>query len=850
MWKVTLKGIWAKKVRFLLTGVAVMLGVAFVSGTFVLTATISNTFDGLFNDIYQHTDAVVRAKQEFSGQGFGNEGRGTVSADLLPTVRNAQGVAAADGTVQGLAVIVNKKGDALGSNGRGAPTLGFSYIPDRDLSTIHVVQGRGPRGPTEVVIDKGSADDAGYKVGDIVPIVTKAGRNDYTLTGIVKFGSTNSLLGATIAAFAPATATRVLGTAGQFQAIDVKADSGVSQDQVVANIRTALEREPGTGNVEVISGKGITAESQSNLKDNLSFFNTFLLIFGVVALLVGSFIIFNTFSIVVAQRSRELALLRAIGAGQRQVLGSVLFEAVLVGIVASIVGFVGGIGLAIGLKALLGALGLDIPASTIVIPATAVIWSFATGMIVTVVAAIAPALRAARIPPIAAMRDSSIDNSSTSPRRAVFGILITLVGVAFLLLGLFGNSGLLSVGVGMGVVFLGVAVLGPMIAAPISGALGIPIEKIKGVTGRIARENAIRNPKRTSATAAALMIGVALVGLITVFAASARTSVNAAIDRSMKADYVVSSPGFGQGSIPLEAQKSLAQLPEVTSASGVRSGQAKIDGSVQQVVAADPAKIDSLFDLQPKQGDLRDLSANGIAVLDSTASDNGWKIGDTVPITFAQTGQQEFKVESIYQQSGFTNYVITIDAYEKNFTDQFDFQVYVSTKGGVTPENTAAIKKVMHQYPGPKVETRDQYKASQAAQINQFLNLVYVLLFFAIIIALFGIANTLGLSIIERRHELGLLRAVGMTRRQLRSSVRWESVIIALLGTLLGLVIGVVFAWAMVKALADQGIDKFSIAPAQLLLIVILAALFGVLAAAWPARRAAKLDVLASISSS
>ncbi len=486
MWKVTLKGIWSKKVRFLLTGVAVMLGVAFVSGTFVLTATISNTFDGLFNDIYQHTDAVVRAKEEFSGQGFGNEGRGTISADLLPTVRGSEGVSAADGTVQGLAVIVDKKGDALGSNGQGAPTLGFSYIPDRDLSTIHVVQGRGPRGPTEVVIDKGSADDAGYKVGDKVPVITKAGRDEYTLSGIVKFGSTNSLLGATIAAFAPSTATRLLGTAGQFQAIDVKADSGVSQNEVVANIRTALKAEPGTSNVEVISGKDITSESQNNLKDNLSFFNTFLLIFGVVALLVGSFIIFNTFSIVVAQRSRELALLRAIGAGSSQVLGSVMFEAVLVGIVASIIGFVGGIGLAVGLKALLGALGLDIPASSIVIPATAVIWSFATGMIVTVVAAIAPALRAARIPPIAAMRDSSIDHSSTSPKRAVFGILITLIGIAFLLLGLFGDSGLLYVGVGMGVVFLGVAVLGPIIAAPIAGALGIPIQKIKGVTGLLA----------------------------------------------------------------------------------------------------------------------------------------------------------------------------------------------------------------------------------------------------------------------------------------------------------------------------------------------------------------------------
>jgi putative ABC transport system permease protein len=281
--------------------------------------------------------------------------------------------------------------------------------------------------------------------------------------------------------------------------------------------------------------------------------------------------------------------------------------------------------------------------------------------------------------------------------------------------------------------------------------------------------------------------------------------------------------------------------------SGIRSGQAKIKGSVEQIIAADPAKIDSLFDLQPTAGRISGLTPDGLAVLDTVASDNNWKVGTRVPLEFAQTGKQEFTVESIYKQTGFTSYVITIDAYKKNFRDQFDFQIYVKTKGGVTPANTAAIKKVMHQFPGPKVQTRDQYKASQAAQINQFLNLVYVLLFFAIIIALFGIANTLGLSIIERRHELGLLRAVGMTRRQLRSSVRWESVIIALLGTILGLIIGVVFAWAMVKALHDQGIEKFALAPAQLIIIVVLAAFFGVIAAAWPARRAAKLDVLSSI---
>ncbi len=400
------------------------------------------------------------------------------------------------------------------------------------------------------MIDKKSADDAGYKPGDTVPVVTKTGRAEYELTGIVKFGDSNSLLGATITAFTPATASKVLGVPGTFDNIGVKAAAGVSQQEVVRNVRAALADDPQAKGIEVISGDAVTTESQDNFKDNLSFFSTFLLVFGVIALLVGSFIIFNTFSIIVAQRGRELALLRALGAGQRQVINSVLAEAVLVGLTASIIGFFGGILLAAALKALLAGLGIDIPAGSIVIPATAVIWSFVTGLVVTVIAAVAPALRAARIPPIAAMRDADVDTSSTSRRRGWIGGAVTAVGVALLLLGLFGSGELIQVGVGMVIVFLGVAVLGPMIAGPLSGALGLPIRRFKGITGELARENAQRNPKRTSATAAALMIGVALVGLITILGASIRSSVDASLDRSMKADYVVALGRVRRGPDP------------------------------------------------------------------------------------------------------------------------------------------------------------------------------------------------------------------------------------------------------------------------------------------------------------
>ncbi len=683
----------------------------------------------------------------------------------------------------------------------------------------------------------------------MVPVITKDGRADYELTGVVKFGTSNSLLGATIVAFTPATASQVLGEAGKYDDIRVKADAGVSQDEVVRNIRAAIKDAPSLNGqkLEVISGEKITQESQSNVEKNLSFFKTFLLVFGVVALLVGSFIIFNTFSIIVAQRGRELALLRAIGASQRQVISSVMFEATLVGIVASFVGFVLGILLAGLLKAVLAGFGVNIPANDIVVPASALIWSLATGLIVTIVAALSPTLHASRIPPIAAMRDVSIDRSATSRVRILAGLFVTLLGAFFLGLGLFGNAGLPIVGLGAVTVFLGVAVLGPVIAAPLSGVIGLPVRKLKGITGSIARENAMRNPKRTSATAAALMIGVGLVGLITIFAASARTSINAAIESSMKADYVVSSGSFGRGGIPLSAADELAKAPNVETASGVQVTQAKIHGSVDQLYAADPAQIDGLFNLNASKGAISDLGPNGLAVLKTTAEDKGLTIGSKVPVLFQGGDVQTFTVEAIFDQSGFANWLTTTDTYLKNVSDPFDFQVYVKTTDGVTPQNTAALKQVMHQYPGPDVETAQEYKDSQSGQINQLLNLIYVLLFFAVLIALFGIANTLGLSIIERRHELGLLRAVGMSRRQLRSSVRWESVIIALLGTFLGLVIGVAFAWAMVRALKDQGIDKFSLAPVQLIVIVVLAAIFGVLAAAWPARRAAKLDVLQSI---
>jgi putative ABC transport system permease protein len=525
----------------------------------------------------------------------------------------------------------------------------------------------------------------------------------------------------------------------------------------------------------------------------------------------------------------------------------VVGEALLVGIVASTIGFVGGIGLAGGLKGLLAALGIDIPAGGIVIPLNAVIWAFVTGMVVTTVASLAPALRASRIPPIAAMRDVAIDRSSTSVLRILSGGFVTAAGIALLLGGLFAQQ-ILFVGIGAGVIFLGVAVLGPVIASPVASAIGAPIRAVRGVTGRLAESNAARNPKRTSATASALMIGVALVVFITIFGASIRSSVNAAIDKSMKADYVVTSGGFGAGILPLQLENRLKQTPGVTAVSGVRSGQFEVKGGVKMLTAVDPNLVNSLFDLEVSKGDIRNLGTGGIAVKDITARDNGWKIGSQISSRFAQTGTKTLTVEAIYKQTQVSPYVISLDSFALNFPDQFDSQIYVKTAGGPKPQVRQSLQAVMNDFPAGKLQDRAEFKQSQGNAINTFLNLVYVLLLFAIVIAVFGIANTLGLSIIERTHEIGLLRAVGMTRRQLRATIRWESVIVALLGAVLGLVIGVFFGWAMVTALRDQGIDQLSFAPLSLVLIIVIAGVFGVFAAILPARRAARLDVLRAVT--
>jgi putative ABC transport system permease protein len=843
--RIALKGLLARKLRLVTTSLAVLLGVAFMSGTLVLTDTIGRTFDQLFADASAGTDAVVRAKAVITGD-FSSQ-RDRIPATLLATVRGVPGVKDAEGQVEGYTQVVGRDGKAVGNPGRGAPTFGRNWSEVAALNPFRIIDGHAPQAPDEVVLDRYTATTAGWHVGDTFTVLVEKGPQRVRLAGIAKFGSADGTGGATQVMYAPATAQRLVGTPGTYDSIAVVGANGVSQPDLRDRITAAL---PPTA--EAITGKALVEENQSTLRKSLRFFDAFLFTFAVVALLVGSFMIYNTFSIVVAQRGRESALLRALGASRRQVLGTVLVEALVVGLLAALLGMVGGVGIAAGLKALLSAFGIDIPAGGVVFTLRTAIVALVTGVGVTLASAFFPARRAAKVPPLAALRDLAVEPRGSSRRRTITGGLVTAIGVALLMSGLFSHTAnkMASVGFGATVVFFGVAILGPTFARPVSGLIGAPLPRLRGVAGTLARENAMRSPKRTASTAAALMIGVGLVGFITIFAASAKSSVSATIDKAFTGDFVVASGTFGFGGLSPSLATSLRTLPEVRAVSGLRIGQAKVEGHPELVGAVDVGPFSQILDLDIASGDFASMHGDEIAVDTGTARSNGWHVGDSIKATFAKTGERTLRIAAIYRRSDVGGrYLLPIETYDANFAQHFDAQVFVAKSPGVDAAAARrAVESVTKAYPNATLQDQTEFKKSQAAQIDTLLNLIYVLLVFAIGIAVLGIMNTLALSIFERTRELGLLRAVGMTRRQLRSAVRWESVIIALFGTGLGLLIGLFFGWALVQALRSYGFSKLTIPVGSLAVVVVLAALAGVLAAVLPGRRAARLDVLQAIS--
>jgi len=846
MSSLTIKSIRANKARFFLTSIAIVLGVAFMAGTLVLTDTIKKSYDDVATNIYKDTDAVVRSDRQIHGNNDATEVRGTVDARVLDTVRATDGVAAAEGQITGNAVVVGHDGELLDANPNRAIPVALGWQDSPAFNPMTVVAGHAPTAPDEVVIDRASKRAGHFSVGEAIRVVGPSGVGSYHLAGIVTYGRADDAVGAQLVAFSQETAAHVLGMQGRYSSIEVAARPGVSQSQLVAHLQETLSGQA----LQVITGAAAAAEARDSTGASLQFMNMFLLMFAVVALVVGAFVIYNTFSITVAQRTRETALLRAIGAKRRQVMRSVRIEALLTGLFASAVGVVVGIGVAEGLRSVLEAFGLSLPSSSTVVQPSTIVISMAIGVIVTVIAATSPARKAAKVKPIEAMREASTDRDRGSRRRSVIGAVATVIGAALVAQGLSGSGNPGGVGMGALVVFVGVAMLGPALARPFVRTYGFPIAHWRGMAGTLARENASRNPRRTSATASALMIGLALVVLITVFASSTRASLNDTIDTAMKGNYIVRTQ-FGMGGMSPDVARRIDALPETSAVTPLRYASAKTNGATKDVTGLEPATVEQTVYTDMHQGSLEHLGLHDVGVLDKEAEQRGLTIGDTVTLDFPESGAQAMRVVAVYGTDiPLGRYAISLDAFDANVAKHVDDDVVVAIAPGVSmSEARHAINGVLNDYPTAELLDREQFKSSVAADINRTLNLVYVLLAMALVIAFFGIANTLALSVFERTREFGLLRAVGMYRAQVRSTVRWEAVLIALLGATLGTAIGIGFSWALVQALTDQGIDHFTVPVQQVTIIVVLAALAAVVMAVIPARRASKLDVLEAIRS-
>jgi putative ABC transport system permease protein len=836
--------------RALGTALAVLIGASLVAGTYVITDTINRAFDQIFNDSLKGTSVVITARQPVTQEQ--NSSVPTIPASLLKRVQKVPGVTLASGAIFTPGGIYN--GDKrVGS--QYAPKFIASVLPPR-IESLTTVDGHRPINSGEASIDKAAADNSGLKIGDTIRVAGETRAKTYRLVGLTELGGT-SFGGASIAQLTLPEAQKITNTVGRFDQISVGLNPHISSPELAARIKQVM---PPDARVE-------TAQQNANRQSDqihkaLSFLPIFLGVFAAVALIVGAFVIFNTFSITVAQRVREFGMLRTLGASRRQILGSVFVEAGLIGLLGSVAGLFGGLLFAKGIEALFKALGIGLPTTALVMASRTVITSLLIGVVVTLFAVLSPALRSTRVPPIAAMQDLEM---TPSRRRSIvttaIATLLLLGGLALVLVGLFAHirdsgQAALMLGLGAALVLFGVSLWSPKLVRPLAEFAGWPLERLRGLTGRLARENSQRNPGRTAATAAALMIGLALVSFVTVFAAGLKASIANAIDQSFQGQLEIQhSNGFDP--IPTAVATAVAKVPGVQTVSPLSSSQAKIKGlsGKPKISGLDPKTANDVLKLDFQGGTtantLRGMTNNEAIADKSFLDSNNLNVGDSVRV-LGQTGKvSSFRIVGSLKDNAnlLGSLVVTRAASARDLgTTQDNFDFIKLAPGASTDAVQAKIKPILRtQFPTAEVLNQDQLKTNQENSINPLLGLVYALLSLAVIVSLFGIANTLALSIYERRRELGMLRAVGMSRRQVRRLIRYESVITALIGAILGMVIGMIFAALMSVPLKSQGF-VISYPVGQLIFILVIAGLAGVVAAIAPARRAARLDVLEALA--
>ncbi|MDQ6856491.1 MAG: FtsX-like permease family protein [Candidatus Dormibacteraeota bacterium] len=846
MLKVTLRGLLAHKLRLSLTAVAIVLGIAFVSSTFVVGDTINNVFGNIFTDANHGISVVVEGQSlAGAGQDIGGGERRPVPASLVAPVQKVNGVSQAYGIIfRTGATLLSSTGTPIG--GHGAPTFGANWA-NTPGSPFHFRSGHPPQAADEVGVDAATAAANGIHLGQRIDMVFNGGpKQSFRVSGIVGYGQADNVAGATIALFTTSTAMRVLDTQGNFDQITVYSAGGVSdatlRDRIAKILPTDMVAQTGTAQA---------AQQVQATQSVIGILSTALLVFGLIALFVGSFLIVNTFTILIAQRSRELALLRALGATRRQVMISVLTEAFLTGLVASAIGAGLGILLAIGLARLLG---FSLTNGGLTITPRSFIVSIVVGIAVTVVAAVLPARRATRVAPMAALRDAVPEAAPVTRRRIVGGAIVAVIGASLLGTGLFADTGqtLLLLGLGALALFIGIAYLSPLLVRPVAGVIGRPLARLRGVPGRLARENAIRSPRRTASTAAALMIGVALIAAVAVIASSFKASGEASIVGSLNSQLLVTDTA-SRGGFTTDVVTVLTRDPRLVNLTEVRANSVVIGSANQSLLAIDVAAINHTVAFDMVSGDATSIAdPTNMLVDDGTATTRGWVTGSTVRAQFPYSSAAVTKhIGGVYHGNALiSGFVVSLATYSANFPKpQQDIAILANPSPGQTLSSAdAALKSDLAAFPTLTVQTKQEFIDANSKSIDQAQSLIDVLLILSVIIAALGVVNTLALSVLERSRELGLLRALGLTRRQTRSMVRWEAVIIALLGAVLGLVIGAGMGTAVVRALANQGLSKLSVPAMQLLEYVVAAFVIGVLAAVLPARRAARLNVLDAIA--
>ncbi|WP_369212920.1 ABC transporter permease [Streptomyces flavofungini] len=836
------------KRRFAGTFLAVVLGVAFLAGTLVMGDTLRASFDTMFGNATSGTDAVVRGADAVTTPDDGQGTRKPVRTSLADRIEKVDGVAAAAPAIQGAGQLLGRDGEPIG--GKGPPTLAGNWIDDTGLNAYELAEGRAPERTGEVVVNRGAAEAGDLRIGDTTTLRTPDPVR-VTIVGLATFGGADGMAQSTFTGMTRADAEKYLTPRpGEAATIQVRADPGVSERALVERLAPVLPK-----GVEAITGEASAAENTDNVSGQfLSLFTGFLLVFSGVALLVATFSIHNTFAIVVAQRTRENALLRALGAARRQVTASTLAEAGVVAVLASGAGLAGGIGVAAGLQALFPAIGFPFPEGDLVISALSMLLPLAVGVLVCLGSALLPALRAGRTAPLAALRETAVDHSAASRGRAVVGLGLAALAVGMTLAGVLVTPSLWLAGGGAVLALAAFVVLGPVASSRAVRILGGPLDRLRGVTGGLARRNALRSPRRTAATASALMIGVAVVSLFTVFGASLKATMDQTVNRSFAGDVAVSTPGFGAGGSGLSPKlaPALAARPEVATAVGLGKGAAEVDGEGRALTVTDPGPFARSFDLGEVEGSLRALGDDGIAITRAEAAKRHLKVGSRAELAFPDGKKETFEVRAVYGRSELAgDYVITREAWAPHRAQDADRLVAVTFADGVgAAEGKAAVARTAEKYGDPDVQTREEYARSSAGGIDMMLTLVYALLALAVLIALLGIANTLTLAVHERTRELGLLRAVGQTRAQLRAMVRWESVLVAAFGTAGGLALGGFLGWVLVRA-SDATTDSafaFALPPARLAVVALVGLAAGALAGLRPARRAARLDVLRAIA--